>query len=231
MDIVILLIIGLSVVYGIYHGFLHTVLSVGATLAAVVLAMTFGPVLSDALQNNQGLTNNLITFTDAVARVGDASLAGQSAADLTEDQVNKVIDSVGLPAVMGDVLRNNLHSGGFRGLTTVNEVVSRTLVSSAIRVLSYVAVFAASAIVLSLVTGLIAGVAKFPVLKAADFLAGGLFGLARGAVIVYVIFLLLPVVSMILPEGMIQGTLEGSTLAGLFSSDGFFVRVIQGRFM
>ncbi len=230
MDIGILIILGLSVVYGVYHGFLHTLLSVVSVLAAVFLAVTFGPVLSDALQSNQGLVNNMVTFTDAVTRVGDVTLAQTPAAGLTDAQAEEVISSVKLPDVLSGILRSSLKNADQPGSATVNDYVSKTVVNAAVRVLCCVAVFAVSALGLSLLTGLIAGVAKFPLLKTADFLAGGLFGLARGAVIVYVIFLLLPIVSTVLPQGVTQAYLDGSRLAGLFSSDGFFIKVIQGRF-
>lgn len=230
VDIGILIIIGLSVVYGVYHGFLHTVLSVLSVLAAVILAITFGPVLADALESNRGLVNNMVTFTDAVTRVGDATLAETRAAGLTDAQAEEVIAGVKLPGVLSDILRSSLKSADLESGATVNDVVSKTLVNAAVRVLCYIAVFAVSSLLLSLLTGLIAGVAKFPLLKVADFLAGGLFGLARGAVIVYVIFLILPIVSTVLPEGVTQAYLDGSRLAGIFSSDGFFIRVIRGSF-
>ncbi len=229
VDIVILGIIGLSVVYGIYRGFLRTVLSVASVLAAVFLAITFGPVLADALQSNQGLVNNMVTFTDAVTRVGDAGTAQTEAGALSDEEVDIVVAGVKLPGVLRDLLRKNLKDASLRGARTVNEYVSTTLVTAAIRVLCCIAVFIVSSLVLHLVLGLIAGVAKLPLLKTMDGLAGALFGLARGAVIVYVLFLLLPIAETILPEGLTQSYLEGSRLAGIFASDGLFVRVIQGK--
>ena len=62
-----------------------------------------------------------------------------------------------------------------------------------------------------------------------DWLAGGAFGLVRGAVLVYVIFLLVPILSTVLPVDGFELLLEESKLASLFMSDGFFAGVIAGK--
>ena len=82
---------------------------------------------------------------------------------------------------------------------------------------------------LSVVVSLIQHVFKLPLLKQMDWLAGGIFGLARGALLVYVIFLLVPVLSTIIPLDAFNDLLAQSTLAPIFQSDGFFAQVIAGH--
>ena len=76
---------------------------------------------------------------------------------------------------------------------------------------------------------LIAHVFKLPLLKQLDWLAGGAFGLARGALILYVIFLLIPILSTIIPLDNFNELLAQSTLAPIFQSDGFFARMVSGK--
>lgn len=231
VDIVILAIVAVSVIYGFYHGFVQTVLSVACCLAAIVLAFNFGPRLSGVLRSNQGVTSTLATYTDAVARVGDYELASTPVEDMSENVVEQVLSSVKLPDSIAAILRSNLTSDAFAGtgLTTVNDYVSNTVVAAAVNVLCFVLCFIAAYAVLSVVVSLIKHVFRFPLLKAMDWLAGGAFGLARGVLLVYVLFLLVPVVSTILPLDGLDALLDQSRLAGLFASDGFFAGVIAGH--
>lgn len=231
IDIAIMAIIAISVIYGFYHGFVHTVLSVGCCLVSVVLAITFGPQLSAVLRGNEGVTQTLANYTDAVARVGDYELASTQVEGMREGLIQEVLSSVELPSSIATILESNLENASFAGtiLTTVNDYVSNTVVAVAINVLCFVLCFAAAYLVLSMIMGLIRHVFKFPLLKTLDWLAGGIFGLLRGAVLVYIVFLLVPVVSTVLPVDTLDVLLTESKLAGIFMSDGFFAGVIAGK--
>ena len=50
-----------------------------------------------------------------------------------------------------------------------------------------------------------------------------------GVLILYVLFLLAPVVQTIVPIDLIADLFESSALSGVFASDGFFIRVVTGR--
>lgn len=231
VDIVILAILAISVIYGLYHGFVHTVLSVGCCLVSVMVGMHFGPQLSQVLRANEGVTQTLATYTDAVARVGDYELASTQVSGMGDGLINQVLESVDLPSSISAILESNLENAAFSGtfLTTVNDYVSNTVVAVAINILCFVLCFGAAYLVLSLLTGMIKSVFRFPLLKAFDGLAGGLFGLLRGGMLVYVLFLLVPILSTVLPVDGFELLLEESKLASLFMSDGFFAGVIAGK--
>ena len=231
IDIVILVIIGASVVYGLYRGFMHTILSVACCLISVVLAITYGPKLSALVSGSQGVSATLATYTDAVTRVGDYSLASTPVTQLSDGVIQQVLSSVSLPAPIASILQNNLKNQSFAGtgLSTVNDYVSNTVVAVAVNVLCFIACFAVSYMVLSVLVSLIHHVFKLPLLKQLDWLAGGAFGLVRGGLILYVIFLLIPILSTIIPLEAFNDLLAQSTLAPIFQSDGFFGQVISGR--
>ncbi len=231
IDIIILVIVAASVIYGFYRGFVQTILSVACCLLSVLLAFTFGPKLATAVSNYQGVSSTLATYTDAVARVGDYNLATTPVDHLNDGIIGQVLSSVTLPAPIASILENNLKGQVFSGtgLTTVNDYVSNTVVAVAINVLSFIACFAVSYLILSIIVSLIQHVFQLPLLKQLDWLAGGLFGLARGALIVYVLFLLVPIFSTILPIDTFNDLVAESTLSPLFQSDGFFAGVIAGK--
>ena len=229
VDIAILLVVGISVIYGFYHGFIQTVANLAAALLSIGAAFMFGPRVAGLFMANTGLTTMLSTYTDAVVRVGDYDLASSQVAGITQSTIDTILRSVKLPQPLADVLQQNLSTRAFEptGVTTVNGYVSGTIIAAAVQVLSYLLVFAAAYVVLTFITSLIRHVADFPILKQMDWLAGGAFGLARGVVFVYLALLLVPLISTIVPTEGVTKLIEQSTLAHLFSGDGFFIRVIS----
>ncbi|MBQ4639886.1 MAG: CvpA family protein [Clostridia bacterium] len=231
IDIVILVILGVSVVYGLYKGFVHSLLSMACGLAALLLAFTFAPKLSAYLSNSAGVSSTLATYTDAVARVGDWDLASAPVEQLSDDTISQVLANVDLPDTIENVLEQNLlnHTFVSTGLETVNDYVSNTIVGVAVSVLCFIVCYAVAYLLLSLIINLIHHVFKLPLLKQLDWLAGGVFGLLRGALILYVIFLALPLVSTIINVEALDALIADSTLATIFQSDGLFARVISGN--
>ena len=63
IDIVILVILGASLIYGLYRGFIHTILSVACCLLSVFLAFSYGPKLAQVVSGNQGVSSTLATYT------------------------------------------------------------------------------------------------------------------------------------------------------------------------
>ena len=231
IDIVILVILGVSVVYGLYRGFVHTILSVACCLISVVLAFAFGPKLAGLVSNSEGMSSTLATYTDALARVGDYNLASLPVDQLPVDRIDQILSSVSLPEPIANILSSNLKGKVFQdsGLTTVNDYVSNTVVGVAVSILCFIAVYAVSYMVLSVLAGLIDAVFKLPLLKHLDWLAGGVFGLLRGGLILYVIFLIIPILSTVIPLDSFNELMAQSTLAPIFQSNGLFVRVISGK--
>ncbi len=231
VDIAILAIVGISVIYGIYHGFLQTLLSVACFLLSVWAAFMFGPRVSALIRSNTAITSTLSTYTDAVARVGDVDLAQTNVAALDRSGIDRILDAVGLPGALSSLLDNNLSSRSLagEGAVTVNDYVKSTLVSSAVNVGSYVAVFFLCSLCLGLIVSLIKHVFKFPPLRFADGLAGAAFGLFRGAIIVYVLFLLVPIVETVIQSDLVAAYIAQSRLAPIFQSGGYISRVIGGK--
>ncbi len=231
IDIVIIVIMAASVIYGLYRGFVQTLLSVACCLISVVVAFTYGPKLADFVSRSQGVSSTLATYTDAVTRVGDYSLASTPVTQLTDGVIQQVLDSVELPESIASILRGNLKYQSFdgTGLTTVNDYVSNTVVAVALNILCFIAVYALCYLVLSVVVSLIKHVFELPLLKQMDWLAGAVFGLLRGGLVLYVLFLLVPILSTVIPLDAFNEVLDQSTLAPIFQSDGFFAQVISGK--
>lgn len=227
LDIIIGGILAVSVIYGVYHGFLHTVFSIGGALLSGFLAFAFGPRAADWLRALPGVKATLTTYTDAIARVGDFDLANTQVRGLTGDVIDTVLRSVSLPEPLAKLLKDNLSTQAFAqtNANTVNDYVSKTIVSTAVDVLCFLLVFALSYMVISFILGLISHVVDFPILRQLDWLAGAALGLLRGGLIVYLLLLLLPILQTVVPDQGLASLISTSKLLPLFNNVTLFLKV------
>ncbi len=71
VDYVIIGIIGISVLFGLYRGFIASVLNMGCGLMSFLASFWVSPKLAAAVQSNQSFLNMLLHYTDASSRIGD----------------------------------------------------------------------------------------------------------------------------------------------------------------
>lgn len=230
VDIVLIGAIAISVIYGFYHGFIQSVASLLGLGVAVLCGFWLGPKLAQLVSGNASLTGILSNFSDAFARVGDADMAMAPVTSVSSGLLDNVLGAVALPQVIKDALRTNILTQAFAGqnLNTVNDYVSRTLVQSALGIISFLACFALGYAVWTLLTSLIRHVFEFPILRQLDWLAGGVFGFARGVALCYLLVLLIPLIQVVVPDDSFLASVQNSSVAGLFNSEGLFARILQG---
>lgn len=231
VDIIIIVTIGISVVYGSSSGFIQTISNTVGMLISIGAAFLLGPATAAWLTGIDWIRESLSNITNAVARVGDFDLAASQVSGISQGTVDTVLNSVALPKPLADVLRDNLLGQSFagEGLRTVNEYVSNTIVAAALQVLGFLVAFIVAYIIISIIISIIQHVFRFPILRQLDWLAGAAFGFLRGAGFIYVLLLLVPLISTALPIEGFDELMAASQLAPHFGSDGFFVRVITGR--
>lgn len=238
IDIIILVVLGVSIAYGLYKGFLHALLSLACGLLAFILAFTISPKLARQLSQSSGVSSSLATYTDAIARVGDYNLATAPVDALSNDTIDLILANVHLPDAIENILEQNLKNRAFQSndpyapsaVRTVNDYVSNTIVGVAVKILCFIVCYILFYLVLSLLVNLIHHVFELPLLKQMDWLAGGVLGLLRGAVILYVVFLALPLINTIISMEALDTLISESTLAPIFQSNGLFTRIIAKHF-
>ena len=231
VDIVILALLGISVLIGLYRGFIASVASLGSCVLSLVLTSWLNPKLVAWVQSNPELIRTLMSYTDATTRIGDQTLAQTSVASLNTNAISEVLSRVNLPGPLNSLLQNNLQQQVFQsaGLTRVGDYVSQTIVSAVVNVLCFLACFLVCFVVLHIVLNFLKVVFRFPVLKQMNSLAGGIFGLIRGALLCFLAFALLPLIQTIVPIQGIGEMVEASTLAPFFNSNQLILAIMNGR--
>ena len=229
VDIVILAILGLSVLVGLYRGFISSVASMGGCLLSLGLSFWLSPKLAEAIQNNPEILKTLASYTDAATKIGDQALAGSSVASLTESGIAEVLNKVALPAPLSTLLQNNLQNQVFGTAADVGTYVSQTIVGAILNVICFIVCFLVLLLVIHFVINFLKVVFKFPVLKQLNSIAGGAFGLLRGALLCFVAFALLPLIQTLLPVQDINRLVETSALAPLFNSGNLILAIMNGK--
>ena len=229
VDIVILAILGLSVLVGLYRGFISSVASMGGCLLSLGLSFWLSPKLATAIQNNPDILRTLASYTDAATKLGDQALASESVTALTENGIAEVLNRVALPAPLSTLLQNNLQNKVFGAAADVGTYVTQTIVGAILNVICFIVCFLALMLVIHFVINFLKVVFKFPVLKQLNSIAGGAFGLLRGALLCFVAFALLPLIQTLLPVQDINQRVEQSALAPLFNSGNLILAIMNGK--
>lgn len=216
IDIAILAVLAVSVLFGMHRGFISGVLSVAALIGAAAFAFVCGGELAAWLNGNQTLVDTLMYYTDAGSRISDMELSLLTVAQVSESALAQILTSANLPSAFESLFVSNLSTAA--SSTAISTLLSQTIVSASLSILSFLICFLIAYIVLSFVIHLINYVFELPVLRHLDALAGGVFGLVRGAMLILIFFAFVPIVMAVVPIEPLQALIDGSRLAPLFDS-------------
>ena len=229
VDIVIIAILGLSVLVGLYRGFISSVASVGGCLLSLGLSFWLSPKLAAAIQNNPEILKTLVSYTDAATKIGDQTLANTSVASLSQNMITEILNKASLPPPLNTLLQNNLEKQVFGAAADVGSYVSQTIVGAILNVICFVLCFVVLLVVLHLILNFLKVVFRFPVLKQLNSIAGGALGLVRGALLCFVAFALLPLIQTMVPVTGINELVSQSALAPLFNSGNLILAIMNGK--
>ena len=149
VDIVILAILGLSVLVGLYRGFISSVASMGGCILSLGLSFWLSPKLAAAIQHNPEILKTLASYTDAATKLGDQALAGSSVTTLTDTGITEILNKVSLPAPLSTLLQNNLQNKVFGAAADVGTYVSQTIVGAILNVICFIVCFLALLLVMT----------------------------------------------------------------------------------
>lgn len=231
VDWVIVAIVGISILFGLYRGFIASVLNVGVGLICFVAAFMLYPKLAGFISGDPEIVQMLAHYTEAYNAVGDLQVSMMNVVQMGAAEIDAVVQNLQLPAPLGQLLQYNLENGLFAsaGYATVADYVSQTILQASINIICFVITFFALYLVLSVVLCLIRAVFRFPVLKQLDALAGGVFGFLRGLLICLALFTLVPLVQTIVPMEELTALMEESTLASVFSNGNLILAIMNGH--
>lgn len=225
IDIVILIVLAVSVLFGMHRGFISGVLSVAALIGAAAFAFATSGQLAAWLQGNETLVDTLLYYTDAGSRIKDLDLSLLTVAQVSESALSQILSSASLPAAFETAFLSGITA--VPQTMTVSSLLSQTIVNVSISILSFLICFLISYIVATFVIHLISYVFELPVLRHLDALAGGVFGFARGVLLLFIFFALVPIVMAVAPVEQLQDLIAQSQFAPMFDSQ-LILSILRG---
>ena len=216
IDILILVVLGVSVVFGMYRGFISGVLSVAALIGAAALAFMLSGDLAAWLKGNETLVETLMYYTDAGSRVSNLDLSLLSVSQISESTLAQILKSANLPAAFESAFLSGITSAN--GSLTIAQLLSQTIVNVSISIISFLICFFVCYLAATFVIHLVQYVFELPVLRHLDALIGGMFGFVRGVLLLFILFALVPIVLAIAPVPMIEEMIASSRMAPMFDS-------------
>jgi len=230
VDWVILGVLGVSVLFGLYRGFIASVASMGGCLISLGGSFWLGPKVVEFVRNNTGLADTLSSYADAATRLRDVTLSSLDVGTLTQDNITAILSRASLPAPLDRLLQTNLETRAFTDIPQkVGNYVTETITSALMNVICFAVTFVVLMILFHVIVNLLKAIFRFPVLKQLNSLAGGAFGLLRGALLCYVLFALTPLLQTVIPVEGFGDLIAQSTLAPMFNSGHLITAIMNGK--
>jgi len=232
VDWVILGILAVSVLFGMYRGFIASVASMGGCLISLAASFWLSPRVAEFLETNTTLSSTLMSYADAATRLKDSALSSLKVAGLSTENISTILSRASLPAPLDKLLQNNLEQQVYSTANIPQDVghyVTQTIVSALMNVICFVLTFVVLMILFHVIVNLLKAIFRFPVLKQLNSLAGGVFGLLRGALLCFVLFALTPLLLTVVPVEGLGDMINTSALAPLFNSGNLILSIMNGH--
>lgn len=230
VDYVILGIVGISFLFGLYRGFVTSVLGLAAVLAAMFAAYALAPQLSDAICQNETVVQTLIHYTDASSRLGDVELSTRAVAGLDATSIAEIVERANLPAPFDALLQSNLAQQGIR-LAGQHQRIRIPQPDDCDGHRDHSVLYCH-------LPGFVPGAepaggadwlcVQIPGAQAPGRAAGRRIRHCRGVFVAYVLFALVPILVTVLPFEEFEALIEASTLGSAMYHSNIVTTILQG---
>lgn len=191
MNWILIAVIGIVAVLGwlgMKKGLIKMVFSLVSTIAALLIAMLFSPVVSGMMKNNEAVVG---FFDEKIGALVDFS--PEEAKEETESKQESLIESLPLPETFKDSLLKNNTAESYVSMQVQNfeAYVCRQITNVIINAIAFVITLVLAIIALALLCKTLDLLAKLPVLRQINAVAGLAAGIAEGLLLVWVLFAIL----------------------------------------
>ena len=191
MNWILILVIGIIGVFGwlgLKKGLIKMVFSLASTIIALLVAMLFSPVVADMMKGNEAIVS---FFDEKIESIVDFSQ--EEAEEETENKQESLIASLPLPETFKESLLENNTAENYVSMQAENfkQYVCRQITNVIINAIAFVITLIIAIIALAILCKTLDLLAKLPVLRQINSVAGLAAGIAEGLLIVWVLFAVL----------------------------------------
>ena len=218
LDITIIVILAFYLISGMYRGFITSLLGTLGFVGAWFGAQQLYPQVANLALSNQTLMAVLNQYLEPETFFASHAQAVTSVSEVIaggETAIQNAIASIAqkLP-VISKAFEANVRAQMFQNLniSSLADYLDQTIWQAVFNVGAFILCFIALYVLSALVVNLLDHVISFPLVRGFDWLLGGIFGLARGLVMVVLVLCLLPAIVQIVSPEFADSLRTGSVL-------------------
>lgn len=213
LDIIVIVVIGISAIVGMFKGFIKTVFGLTSVLITVILALMFTPIVSSYVIDHTSFDEMISEKAIELLDITDRLSVGLVGPESTE-----TISGLSLPKNIIESLAKNLtpEIAEALGVTNIVDYIGSSIASMAVNALVFLVVFVAISIILNALVSLLDLMSQLPVLDKMNRLGGFIIGLVLGVLVVWIGMLGLSFVISIQGTTALSGIIESSIITKLF---------------
>lgn len=230
IDLFIIILIVITILEGIYKGFIHSVSRIGAFFLSWITAFIFSPGISKLVQGNDTVFTPLLTYVDGSEKLGNIDNAKILIGQIKDTDLNTIINNANFPQPFSSLIKNNIANHAFedKGIKALGDYVNQTIACTIINILSFLFIFLIASILFGFIINAMDKTLNFPVLRQFDSLLGAGFGLILGCFTLFIIFLVVPIVLILMDVKIVSEYLNGSFLGSFFYKSNFILNFMRG---
>lgn len=215
------------IVHSVKRGFVKTILSIVASIAAVLLAVVFTPNLSAFFYDKfvlSGISSSIAGTISSLAGNGDAA----GIADMFSKMPDALSGILRQYNVSEETVNGMLEAAksGTGTVQSISDTIAAPIASAISSALAFIAIFAVSVIALKIVIWAIDMVFKFPVLSTVNKAGGLVLGVMLAAVVIFVYSAvaanLVSALGSVSPKLFGPDVIEGTIIVKFFAENNIF---------
>ena len=219
ITILILVVLGLCILAGYYRGVIYSAVSIGLTFLSFFLALLLIPVIAAPVRQSKALYNSLLYYFEGYEFVSRTSveLIHDPVSSIDGETLSEVIENADLPLPLDGAVSKNIRTEAYKAakITTLGDYFNQTIVDVVLNILSLLFLFVVFRVLFGFILRMIDyGRRGLPTLKRFDPLFSCGIGFLHGVAMLYIFFLLAPIVLTIVPR--LGQMLVDPPLAGFF---------------
>ena len=228
LDYIVIGLIALYVLNGVYRGFIPSLLNLGGFFVSWIVAFLTYPLLSSSRMKSE-FFSSLSYYIEGAESINDPSLIKLPVASISESQLDSIMSNATLSPPFDRAIAENISNQAFadQGLTTLGEYFNQSMYCVIINIISLLIIFICLRVILTLLTNAFSFGFSTPQLRHFDYLLGGGVGALRGFFSIHLVFCVIPIFMIILPD-LVTSFINDSFFANLLYSGNMVLRFISG---
>ncbi|MBD5560972.1 MAG: CvpA family protein [Clostridia bacterium] len=230
LNLLLAFLIAVYVLNGLHKGFLMSVSNTIGLICSWFIGFLFCEPLAATISRGSFYRFVLI-FTEGSSHLADQVQGHLAVSELSHGEIVSIVDSASLPEPFGHLLLSNMENQVYSGsYQSVADYFDYTVTDTVVNIISFLLVYLASRIIISLILNTMYYASPFPMLKHLDAVAGGAVGLLRGCLGMYAICMVIPILLISMPANitLFSDIIDGSSLATTFYHSDFLLQFIPG---